>query len=77
MSHCDQPVEYKGYTIFPVPSRGADGKWYSGYRLDKGGAAFNARDNIFPGFLYYESACADSVEHAKIQIDAWENKVAP
>jgi hypothetical protein len=62
-------LEYKGYTILAKPNCGTDGKWFGGYEILKNGEPVSVRSNIFPSFFYVEAACADSMEHAKLEID--------
>jgi hypothetical protein len=62
-------LEYKGYTIHPMPSMGAGERYFGGYEIEKNGAKIRSRLNIFPGFFYLEAARNDSIEHAKLEID--------
>lgn len=70
---CDQTMEYKGYQIVPKPTCEGDGTWIGGYDILKDGRIVSSRRNIFPRTRYFKAACADSIEHAKIEI---ENLVA-
>jgi hypothetical protein len=70
---CDQIMDYKGYQIVPKPVSDAEGMWIGGYEILKDGRTVSSRPNIFPRTLYFKAACADSIEHAKIEI---ENLVA-
>lgn len=65
-----EQVEYKGYTIVPLPSKGSgDEVWFGGYRISKDGATIRTRENISPGFFYFDAARNESIEYAKIEID--------
>jgi hypothetical protein len=67
------PMDYKGYQILPKPVCEGDGLWFGGYDILKNGHTVRSRTNIFPSTFYFNAACADSIEHAKIEI---ENLVA-
>lgn len=69
----DQIVDYKGYQIVPHPTSDSDGLWFSGYEILKNGLTIRQRLNIFPATFYFQAACAESIGHAKIEI---ENLVA-
>lgn len=62
-------VQYRGYTIFPMPSQSGGAIWYAGYEITRDGTPVRRRKNIFPGFFYAAAAWHDSVGHAKIEID--------
>jgi hypothetical protein len=63
-------IDYKGYTILARPECGTDGRWFCGYEILKGDDRVSVRNNIVPSFLYADAACADSIEHAKLEIDS-------
>ncbi len=65
----NEHLEYKGYTIFPIPAMGTGGVWYGGYEIAKSGTTVRVRRNVFPGFFYFDAARTDSIEHAKLEID--------
>jgi hypothetical protein len=69
----DQIVDYKGYQIVPQPTCDFDGLWFSGYEILKNGMTIRQRMNIYPTTFYFQAACAESIGHAKIEI---ENLVA-
>ncbi len=69
MNDTDEHLEYKGYTIFPVPTAGSGGVWYAGYEIARRGITLRVRRNLFPGFFYFDAARVDSIEHAKLEID--------
>jgi len=62
-------MDYKGYHVVVKPSSQGDGFWLGGYEILRNGQMVRNRTNVFPGFLYFEAACTDSIEHAKIEID--------
>lgn len=64
-----QRIEYKGYLIQPLASPEDVGRHYGAYEITKDGKMVSARANIFPGFVYRDAALADSIEHAKLEID--------
>lgn len=66
---CDETMDYKGYKIVPKPVSDAEGMWIGGYEIWKDGRTVSSRPNIFPRTLYFKAACADSIEHAKIEIE--------
>jgi hypothetical protein len=65
----DDTVEYKGYTIVAAPAVDASGRWFGAYRISKDGQTIRTREHIFPGFLYFDAALNDTIEHAKLEID--------
>ncbi len=62
-------IDYKGYTIYPLPMMGGGEQWYGGYDIQKDGATIRVRRNIFPSFPYFSAARCDSIEHAKMEIE--------
>jgi hypothetical protein len=65
-----EDLEYKGFTIFPMPAMGAGERYYGGYEIARNGTTIRARKNLFPGFFYFDAARNDSIEHAKLEIDS-------
>ncbi|MDB5838578.1 MAG: fructosamine kinase family protein [Herminiimonas sp.] len=61
-------VEFQGYLIVTKPDE-SGGKWYGGYELVKDGSVVRSRNHIYPGFFYFDAACEDSIEHAKLEIE--------
>lgn len=64
-----EKVEYKGYTIRPLPSHESDDQWYSGYHILKDNVTVTVREHIFPAFFYEGAARTESIELAKMEID--------
>jgi hypothetical protein len=64
-----QRIAYKGYQIQPITTAEDVGRYYGAYEISKDGRVVSARSNIFPGFFYRDAAVADSIEHAKLEID--------
>jgi hypothetical protein len=62
-------IEYKGYTIHPIPAQDSESICYGGYEITRNGIPVRVRKRIFPGFPYADAAWHDSVEHAKTEID--------
>lgn len=69
MNDNEEHLEYKGYTIFPIPMIGNGDVWYGGYEIAKRGITVRVRRKIFPGFFHFGAARTDSIEHAKLEID--------
>jgi len=56
----------------PTSPGGGDSMWYGGYEIAKEGKLIVSRTNIFPANLYFKSACTDSIETAKTEVDNLE-----
>ena len=65
----DETVEYQGYTITAAPAVDASGRWFGAYQISKDGQTIRTREHVFPGFLYFDAALNDTIEHAKLEID--------
>ena len=67
-------MNYRGYQIVlkPTSPGGSGSVWYGGYEISKGGTTIANRTNIFPGNLYFQTACTDSIETAKTEVDNLE-----
>lgn len=67
-------MNYRGYQIVPKPTSpgGTGSVWYGGYEISRNGVTVARRSNIFPGCLYFQTACTDSIETAKTEVDNLE-----
>jgi hypothetical protein len=69
-------MNYRGYQIVlkPISLGASDSMWFGGYEISKDGKLISSRSNIFPANLYYKSACTDSIETAKTEVDNLEGE---
>lgn len=65
----NERLDYKGYTIVPMPATDNGELWFGGYEILKDGEMIRERNHIFPCFPYYAAAHSDSIEHAKMEIE--------
>ncbi|TFW09831.1 hypothetical protein E4K72_03985 [Oxalobacteraceae bacterium OM1] len=64
-----EPTQYRGYIILPTPQRERNGEYSGGYAILKAGTVVRIRERVFPARLYLRAAIAESVQHAKLEID--------
>lgn len=62
-------IPYKGCVIRPMPMPESEGWYYGGYEISKDGKVIRTRQNVFPGSYYHNAAVAQSIEHAKLEVD--------
>ena len=65
----NENIDYRGYTIVPLPTQGHDDLWHDGYQILIAGAQVTSRNNTESAHSTRDTAFDSSVDFAKIEVD--------